>query len=322
MRSPGSGLSVLAMRIRGRLKRPRAQGAPATATEGDYVEIDASELSGVFAAPGWLRDIGLTAWLLVGVALFLVGAVWLLSLTQTIVMPRDHGGRGRGRRLAARRVDAPPPHPAHGGRRPGHARARRRGRGPVRDRDRRDHQRVVLDQRPALRRQGHARRLARGRRRGPDARPTNAKNEASDSVNAAGSAPARGSGHGISALSGLAFFLALTILSLFFLLSDGPKIRAWGERHLGVPLPVAPRHHRARCSARCAATSSASRSSPRFNAVVVTIGALILGVPLAGTIAAVTFLGGFIPYLGAWTAAGLLGPPRPRRRWHRRRRRR
>src|SRR4051794_21974501 len=48
---------------------------------------DAAELSDVFAAPTWLRDIGFTAWLLVGVALFLVGAVWLLSLTQVIVTP-------------------------------------------------------------------------------------------------------------------------------------------------------------------------------------------------------------------------------------------
>ena len=30
---------------------------------------------------------GFTAWLLVGVLLLLVGIVWLLSLTQTIVMP-------------------------------------------------------------------------------------------------------------------------------------------------------------------------------------------------------------------------------------------
>ena len=57
-----------------------------------------------------------------------------------------------------------------------------------------------------------------------------------------------------------------------------------------------------------------------FNAVVVTVGALILGVPLVGTIAAVTFVGGYIPYLGAWTAGGVLGAawhwaeqgPRPR----------
>src|SRR4029078_491992 len=41
-----------------------------------------------------------------------------------------------------------------------------------------------------------------------------------------------------------------------------------------------------------------------FNAVVVTIGALILGVPLVGTIAAVTSLGAYIPYLGAWAAGG------------------
>ena len=40
-----------------------------------------------------------------------------------------------------------------------------------------------------------------------------------------------------------------------------------------------------------------------FSAVVVAIGSLILGVPLVGTIAAVTFIGGYIPYLGAWSAA-------------------
>ena len=51
--------------------------------------------------------------------------------------------------------------------------------------------------------------------------------------------PSRRSSHGVAAgvktLSSLAFFLALTALSLFFLLKDGPTIRAWGERHLGVP---------------------------------------------------------------------------------------
>jgi len=34
----------------------------------------------------------------------------------------------------------------------------------------------------------------------------------------------------------------------------------------------------------------------------VTIGALILGVPMIGTIAAVTFFGAYVPYLGAWGA--------------------
>jgi predicted PurR-regulated permease PerM len=39
-----------------------------------------------------------------------------------------------------------------------------------------------------------------------------------------------------------------------------------------------------------------------FNAIVVGVGGLLLGVPLPGTIAAVTFLGAYIPYLGAWAA--------------------
>ena len=39
-----------------------------------------------------------------------------------------------------------------------------------------------------------------------------------------------------------------------------------------------------------------------FNAVVVGGGALVLGVPLVGTIALITFLGAYIPYLGAWGA--------------------
>jgi putative heme transporter len=39
-----------------------------------------------------------------------------------------------------------------------------------------------------------------------------------------------------------------------------------------------------------------------FNALVVSIGALILGVPLIGTIVVVTFVGAYIPYLGAWGA--------------------
>ena len=39
-----------------------------------------------------------------------------------------------------------------------------------------------------------------------------------------------------------------------------------------------------------------------FNAVVVGLGAFILGVPLSGTIAVVTFVTAYVPYIGAWTA--------------------
>ena len=39
-----------------------------------------------------------------------------------------------------------------------------------------------------------------------------------------------------------------------------------------------------------------------FNAVVIGLAALIVGVPLAGTIAVVTFVGAFVPFVGAWVA--------------------
>ena len=65
----------------------RGQTMASPAAEPDPVEIDPSELSGVFAVPQWLRGLGQTSWLLVGIALLLVGTIWLLSLTDVIVLP-------------------------------------------------------------------------------------------------------------------------------------------------------------------------------------------------------------------------------------------
>ena len=42
-----------------------------------------------------------------------------------------------------------------------------------------------------------------------------------------------------------------------------------------------------------------------FNGVVVCLGALALGVPLAGTIGVVTFLMAYIPFVGAFIAGAL-----------------
>src|SRR6185503_12285721 len=111
----------------------------------------------------------------------------------------------------------------------------------------------------------------------------------------------KGIASGLETLSGLAVFLSLTALSLFFLLLDGPTIRAWTERHMRVPEPVAHRIvQRVLQSLRGYFVGVSLVAA--FNATVVGLGALILGVPLAGTIAVITFLGAFVPYLGAWTA--------------------
>ena len=53
----------------------------------EFVELAPGELNGVFNAPSWLRDLGMMSWLLVGVAVMLVGLAALLSLTNAIVAP-------------------------------------------------------------------------------------------------------------------------------------------------------------------------------------------------------------------------------------------
>ena len=72
--------------IRGR-RRHRGDEGESGRREEEFIEIDAAGLTAAFATPRWLRDLGFTAWMLVGVALLLVGIVWILSLTHTIVTP-------------------------------------------------------------------------------------------------------------------------------------------------------------------------------------------------------------------------------------------
>jgi putative heme transporter len=285
--------------IRGRIHRrsgPR-EGQPG---EADVVEIDPRELTGVFAAPGWLRDVGFTAWLLVGVALFLVGAVWLLSLTESIVMPVITAGVVAAvasplvRWLERHRVPRPL--------------------GAI----------LLLVGLVLLSLlvvfivlAGITSELGGIKGQLTDAKNTiegwlkdlgvsadtakKAKDDASSSSTDAVSALLKGLGTGLSTLSSLVFFLAMTALSLIFLLADGPKIRVWGERHMGVPPPVA---HivTGRVLESLRGYFLGVTLVAAFNGVVVGVGALILGIPLAGTIGVVTFLAAYVPYLGAWTA--------------------
>ena len=49
--------------------------------------LDPRHFERVFEPPVWLRDLGFTAWFLVGLLVLLVGVVWILGLTSTIVDP-------------------------------------------------------------------------------------------------------------------------------------------------------------------------------------------------------------------------------------------
>jgi predicted PurR-regulated permease PerM len=285
--------------IRGRLRRRQGE-ADRTPAEDEFIEIDAAQLTGVFAAPSWLRDVGLTAWLLVGVTLFLVGSVWVLSLTHTIVLP-----------VIAAAVVASVASPLVGWLH-GHGLPRGLGAGLLllaivvlgvlvvfivvagitSETD--DLSGHLSEAKNTI--EGWARDLGVD-----ESKATDAKNETSSQVSGAVGALLTGLGTGILALSSLAFFLALTALSLFFLLKDGPTIRAWGERHLGIPVPVAHTISQ-RILESLRGYFLGVTIVAAFNGVVVGLGALLLGVPLAATLAVVTFLAAYVPYLGAWTA--------------------
>ena len=284
--------------IRARLRRSRREDEGEKADE--FIEVDPAELTGLFTTPHWLRDLGLTSWLLVGVTLLLVGVVWLLALTDTIVMPlitaavvaavaspliawlRRHGvPRGLAAALlmlslvllgVALVVIIVGGITSQSG----------------------DINGQLSDAKNTI--EGWLKDLGVN-----SDTAKNAKDDASQSVSTSVSTLLNGVVSGIEELSGLAFFLALTALSLFFLLKDGPVIRGWAERHAGVPVPVA-HTVSGRVLQSLRGYFFGVTIVAAFNAVVITLGALILGVPLVGTIAVVTFLAAYIPYLGAWSA--------------------
>jgi putative heme transporter len=285
--------------IRARLRRRHRDGEEGKPAD-EVVEIDPVDLTGVFATPRWLRDMGLTAWLLVGVTVLLVGAVWIISLTHTIVVP-----------VIAAGVIASVASPLVGWLQR-HRVPRPVGAillllaivllgalvvfivlaGVTSQAD--DLSSRLDDAKNTL--EGWLEDL------GVDPSQANdAKNDASSSVTTSVSTLLQGVAGGIKELSSLVFFLAMTALSLIFLLADGPKIRAWGERHMGVPLPVA-RTISSRTLQSLRGYFLGVTLVAAFNAAVVGLGALLLGVPLAGTIAVVTLLAAYVPYIGAWTA--------------------
>jgi predicted PurR-regulated permease PerM len=128
---------------------------------------------------------------------------------------------------------------------------------------------------------------------------------ANDSVKSAvpniGETLLKGVAGGIEGLTSLAFFISFALFSTFFLLKDGPTIKRFVDRNLGIPLEVAR-----------VVTGDVLSSLRRyflgvsivaaFNAVVVGIAAWILGVPLAGTIAVVTFVTAYVPFIGAFVS--------------------
>jgi predicted PurR-regulated permease PerM len=273
-----------------------AEGPPPT-----VIQIDATSLSRVFSAPMWLRDLGLLAWFLVGVGLVIVGLVWLLGLTSTITEPVLVG-------LILATVAGPlvTKMQGHGIPRPAGAAIVLLGLlalGVV----------IALLVFGGIVEQSSEIKSAvsnavdkiQGWASDVDANGTSgAKADAEHDTANAGRTLVLGVFEGIRGLTSLVFFCTFLLFSTFFLLKDGPTVRRFVDRSLGVPRPVA-----------TTITGNVIASLRRyflgvsivaaFNAVVVGLGAWILGVPLAGTIAVVTFVTAYIPFIGAFVSGAL-----------------
>jgi predicted PurR-regulated permease PerM len=252
------------------------------------------------SAPTWLRNLGFSSWLLVGFVLIIIGVIWLLGQTSTIVMP-----------VILATVIGAVAGPAVG--RLEHHGVPRVG-GAI----------LVLLALVAIgvlifllvvggvsgQSDDISRKLnqAVDKIQGwmSDVGVDNAQKTADGAKEAApkiGTTLLTGAAVGIDALKSLLFFLAFATLSTLFVLKDGPVMHRFVNRHLGVPVPVAD-----------VVTTNIAKSLrsyflavtiiAAFNAIVIGGAALILGVPLAGTIAVVTFVGAYIPFVGAWVAGG------------------
>jgi putative heme transporter len=95
--------------------------------------------------------------------------------------------------------------------------------------------------------------------------------------------------------------VGLALFMLLFLLKDWDEISGWTARHLGVPAATGQRVLDGVVTAFRGYAWGLTLLGVA-NAVVVGIGAWLLGVPLAGTIAVVSFVTSYVPYLGAFVA--------------------
>lgn len=258
------------------------------------------EVQDRFGVPDWLRSLGLIAWFLIGILALVFGAVWLLGLTQIIVAPMVTAGIFAAVTsplvgwLAAHRVP--------------------RAIGSML---------VVLlilafglaivtlvvfsivdeaGRASNLLQEGQN--LITGWGQDLGLSTDSAQNLGSDAGSAlTGSVSALLSGavSGAAALSSALIFVSLSLLALFFLLSDGPALRSWTERQMGVPLPLA-RTITGQVMSSLRGYFIGVTIIAVFAAVIVGIGGLAIGIPLIGTIVVVTFVGGYVPYLGAFFA--------------------
>lgn len=95
------------------------------------------------------------------------------------------------------------------------------------------------------------------------------------------------------------------LIFLYFLMRDAPRLPAWADSQLE-PTQAAETVSIARSAVSVIRRYFTGRAVVAlFDAIVISIGAAVLQIPLVPAIAVLTFVGGFVPYLGAFVAGAL-----------------
>jgi predicted PurR-regulated permease PerM len=105
----------------------------------------------------------------------------------------------------------------------------------------------------------------------------------------------------VSSAGGFIISTVLALFMLLFLLKDWAQITGWTTGHLGVPESMGQTILDGTVGSFRGYASGLTLIGAA-NAAVVAVGALLLGLPLIGTIALVTFVTSYVPYLGAFVA--------------------
>lgn len=126
-----------------------------------------------------------------------------------------------------------------------------------------------------------------------------------DRLNSSSAQIAAGVFTGVGAATSALVTVFTTIVVTFFFLKDGPRFLPWLRRVVGTPGAA----HVAEILQRVWSTLGGFIRTQALvslvDAVLIGAGLLILGVPLAYALAIITFIGGFIPIVGAFVAGGL-----------------
>ncbi|MFW0792485.1 AI-2E family transporter [Gordonia sp. CPCC 205515] len=133
----------------------------------------------------------------------------------------------------------------------------------------------------------------------------NIVNTITDKLQSSASAIASGVFSGVGTATSLLVTLFTALILVFFFLKDGPKFIPWLDRTLGRPSGAHVGEVLQRMWSTLGGFIRTQALVSLVDATFIGIGLFILQVPLAGVLVVITFLGGFIPIVGAFVAGAL-----------------